>query len=288
MTVLVLGARGFLGSNLVKLLRPRFDVISVSRSAERDTVSADFAEWPRVVDQLHARAPVAVINTVAIADRAVCDRDPSACDRVNHVIARDVGVVCAARNVPLIHISTDGLFGQGTVASAPAYFGAGDRIVELNAYASSKHAAEMALERLGWGHVLRLSFVGPDNGTGRGLLRFMADRVRSGGTTIDGYVDNWFTPVHVRDVADLIAELVDGRTGGFTLRHMASHPALTKYDYLKVVLEAAGIPMDVVPIERQGTSHAILVDQSLASDRPVPLASVIDRSVHDLKDLLAG
>jgi dTDP-4-dehydrorhamnose reductase len=286
MTVLVLGAGGFLGSNLVRALRVRSDVVAVSRGAERSATSAAFEEWPSALDRARARGPVAVVNTVAIADHAACERDPAACERVNHLLARDVAVTCAARDVPLIHISTDGLFGQGTVAEAPAYFDVADPTSAANAYARAKRAAERALERIGWGHVLRLSFVGSDNGTGRGLLRFLADRVRAGTSAIDGFSDNWFTPVHVDDVADAV--FAHAAKGGFSLEHVASYPALTKYDFLRGVLAAGNEDLRVVPIERPAANSAPTpVDQSLGSARPVELQSVIERSAGDLRNLIA-
>ncbi len=287
MTVVVLGATGFLGSNLVRLLDARFEVVAVSRGAAPGASSAPFEGWTAAVDQALARGPVAVVNTVAIAVHAQCETDPVACDRVNHLLARDVGAACRERAVPLVHVSTDGLFGQGTPQTAPGYFGVGDATFARNAYARSKRAAEQALELLDWGHVLRLSFVGPDNGTRRGLVRFMADRARSGARDIDGYVDTWFTPVHVRDVARVISGRVERPVRGFELEHVASYPAMTKYDYLKAVLAGAGVDIEVVPVARDGAGALQPADQSLAAPDPVSKQSVIDASVRDVMDLLA-
>jgi len=284
---MVLGARGFLGSNLVRLLSPRFDVVAVSRGAERRANGAPFERWTAALDEALARGPVAVVNTVAIADHAQCEADPVACDRVNHALARDVAATARERAVPLVHVSTDGLFGQGTLQNAPAYFDLDAETEASNAYARSKRAAERALEALDWGCALRLSFVGPDNGSGRGLVRFVADRVRSGARDIDGYVDTWFTPVHVRDVADAVAEALERPARGFALRHVASYPAMTKFDFLEAVVRGAGLDIAVVPAARHGSNPLAPVDQSLAATNPVPRRRVIDASVRDVADLLA-
>ncbi len=287
MTVVILGARGFLGSNLVRLLGAGCDVVAVSRGTAHSATSAPFEHWTTAVDQALLRGPVAVVNAVAIAVHAQCEADTVACDRVNHILARDIAAACRERAVPLVHVSTDGLFGQGTPETAPGYYGVGDATFACNAYARSKLAAERALEVLDWGHVIRLSFVGPDNGTGRGLVRFMADRARSGARDVDGYVDTWFTPVHVRDVARAVIERVERPARGFALEHLASYPAMTKYDFLKAVLTGAGVGIEVVPVARHGSGSLQPADQSLAARNPVSRKSVIDESVRDLADLLA-
>jgi dTDP-4-dehydrorhamnose reductase len=285
--IVVLGASGYLGSNLVQLLGSRYDVISVSRAAQRSQNSAPFDGWLSTIDALRPAGLLGVVNTIAIADHHACELDPASCDRVNHVLALEIATACAARGIPLVHVSTDGLFGQGTLQTAPAYYTPAERTVEINEYARSKRAAEVALERLGWGHVVRLSFVGPDNGTRRGLLRFIADRVKAGASEIEGYADNWFTPLHVRHVAEAIIDQFEGRRPGYSLQHAASYPALTKYEYVKALVERCGCAIAVAPVERRRLASTSPVDQSLAAVAAVPLESVLDWSVRDLRALLA-
>jgi dTDP-4-dehydrorhamnose reductase len=285
--VFVLGAGGYLGSNLVRALTPRFGVIAVGRAAARTPATAPFADWVAALDEVRANDAVLVVNTIAIADIARCEADPVAADDVNHAIARDVAAACAQRRVPLVHVSTDGLFGHGTSAGAPAYFRPSDPTHEINVYARSKRHAERALERLDWGAVLRLSFVGPDNGTGRGLIRYLADCARNIRPEAPGFIDNWFTPVHVDDVADAIAAIAGHPASGFTIRHIASYPAMTKFDYLQHVLRASAIGLRVVPVIGRTPGGTAPYDQSLAADAPIPIERVIAASANDLRSMLA-
>ncbi len=287
MNVFVIGASGYLGSNLVRVLAPRFSTVGVSRNAPRTATSVPFAEWVAMLDDVLAREPALVVNAAAIADIARCESDPAEAEAVNHTLAREIGSICAARRVPLVHISTDGLFGQGTAAGAPAYFRVDDPTHEINVYARTKRSAERALERLGWGDVLRLSFVGPDNGTGRGLVRYLADCALNIRPEAPGFIDNWFTPVHVDDVADAIAARAADPPQGFAIRHLASAPALTKFDYLQRVLRISAIGLRVVPVIGRTPGGTAPFDQSLFAEAPVPIDRVIAASANDLRAMLA-
>lgn len=239
-------------------------------------------------DCLTRRGGPIVINTVALADHAACETQPTVCDQVNHLLAARIATECALRSVPLIHIGTDGLFGQGTLETAPRYFVPTDEVVPINAYARSKAAAEASLRATNWGHILRLSFVGPDAGTRRGLIRFVADRVRAGDAEISGYSDNWFTPVHVEDVAAAVVAIAKDCPPGFSIRHVASWPAMTKCEYVSRLIEGIGAPVVVRPVERQnrpGAAHAP-VDQTLRSADPIAADRVVARSVRDLNEMI--
>src|SRR5258708_5337102 len=133
--------------------------------------------------------------------------------RVNSEAVGEAARVCRDAGVPLIHISTDGLFSGAHPDGAPHYWSLTDPTNPISAYGRSKLAGERALAEFGWGHALRMSFVGPSRGTGRGLIAFLARRLEAG-ANVDGFVDSWFTPAPVQAAATRLLKLAVAANGG--------------------------------------------------------------------------
>ncbi len=137
--VLLTGANGMLAAE-VKRLKP----VGISL-IETDVAELDITNAAAVDSFLAAHAPDAVLNCAAYTAVDQAESDRAAAFAVNEAGPANLARACAARRIPLVHVSTDFVFG-----------GAGNRPLAENdtpaprgVYAESKRAGETAIERAG-------------------------------------------------------------------------------------------------------------------------------------------
>lgn len=289
--VVLLGASGFLGNNLRQLasLSLGHTWIPVNRKPDESRGEIAFAEWEDHVKRLMKRGVIpTVINCVALADVVACERNPTEAWHINVELAVRIGHACRDYGIRLVHISSDGLFANEDSRANPHYWDKDASPKPVTVYGKTKLAAEQGLEKLGWGHCVRLSFVGPSLGTSRGLIAFLAQAIVFNRPDIDGFADVWFTPLHAVHVYQSIERLLEARhPDGFKLHHWASRPAITKSDFIDAVLRSIDAKIQVRRIERSGsTAPPIPLDQSLKSDIDISLEDVLKLSVSSLHEQL--
>ena len=101
-TLLVIGQNGQLAVSLGKLGSPRIKLVG------RPTVDFD---QPETVDTvINALQPAAVINAAAWTAVDLAESEPEAAARANRDGPQKLAALCAARNIPFIHVSTDYVF----------------------------------------------------------------------------------------------------------------------------------------------------------------------------------
>lgn len=290
--VVLLGASGFLGRNILRASGDA-SVVAVSRDPAAfeglggaHWISVD--RWPTELHRLRANGPVSVINAIAVTDHARCEVDVENAMRVNAEGTARIAKVCRENQVPLVHISTDGLFPSTHPGGAPHYWSLTDPPQPVSAYGRSKLAGEQALAELSWGHAVRMSFVGPSLGTGRGLIAYLARRLKSG-ANVEGFIDSWFTPAPIQSVVERLLKLAVTASGGHSIRQWGSAPAITKHDYLSRVAVAAGFTPRMIPVRRADLpgAESVQLDQSLRCEDPWTADELIALGAQALREELA-
>jgi dTDP-4-dehydrorhamnose reductase len=119
----------------------------------------DIRERARVESCLSTVAPAAVINCAAYTKVDLAEINSKSAYAVNCDGAGVLARACRARNIPLIHVSTDYVF-DGT-ATQPHQ--EDDRIAPINVYGASKAAGERVVHDAG-GIVVRTSWLFGDGG----------------------------------------------------------------------------------------------------------------------------
>ncbi len=117
MRVLVVGATGLLGTELVRLLENRYETLGWSRRAPipapafRSRIeTVDITDPDAVFNKLGRWEPQVVIHSAAMSDVDACERDPVAALAVNAGGTANVAQACAANGAVLIAVSTDYVF----------------------------------------------------------------------------------------------------------------------------------------------------------------------------------
>ena len=163
-----------------------------------DTDLQDRASLERAIDSVR---PDFVINAAAYTavDAAESNRDVAFA--INADGAARLAELCAARDLPLLHLSTDYVFaGEGGEAYREE-----DPVAPINIYGASKLAGEAAIkERLHQHIILRTSWVYSPFGTNfvRTMLRLAKDKGTA--RVVDDQIGS---PTSALDIADVILQI---------------------------------------------------------------------------------
>ncbi len=214
MNVLLFGANGQLGQELLRALAPLGTVTATTRSGSLADGSpcdvADFNQPATLAALLDRAQPDVVVNAAAYTavDRAEEDRD--AAWRANADAPGVIARWCAAAGVPLVHYSTDYVFdGQGSRAYLED-----DATAPLGVYGQSKLAGEDAVRAAGGRHLIfRTAWVYASHSANflRTMLRVGAER-----EVLRVVADQVGTPTPAALIADVTAQVLQhpGRLSG--------------------------------------------------------------------------
>lgn len=135
MHVLVTGAEGMLGRDLVPYLASR------GHRVTGIDLEVDITDPDAVGRAVAQHAPDAVIHAAAYTNVDGAEEDEATATRVNADGAGNVAAACARAGIPMVHVSTDYVF-DGT---KDGDYREDDPCAPIGAYGRSKHAGEQAV-----------------------------------------------------------------------------------------------------------------------------------------------
>lgn len=233
MRVLVVGANGLLGSNVVHTgLRREWDVCGTFHSSnpsfEIPLTQFSLENVDEFNDILADYEPDLVVNCAAMTDVDACEHHPAKARLVNREAPGELAARCEAEDVELVHVSTDYVF-DGTTRS-PYTESTDSNPVQV--YGETKLTGERTVVDADSSALIpRLSFVwGIHRGTGdlEGFPAWALDQLRSG-ETIPLFTDQWVTPTRAGQAAETILDLVESDASG--RYHVACTSCVTPYEF---------------------------------------------------------
>jgi dTDP-4-dehydrorhamnose reductase len=246
MKVLVTGAGGQIGSDLVPLLREQgVNVVATTRS------EIDFCRPAELKEAVSTIRPDWVVNCAAYTKVDLAEREREQAFLINRDAVSSLARVAAEVGAALLHISTDFVFGgdQGRP------YAESDPVEPLSVYAQSKWEGEEAVRQAGGRHIiLRTAWVYGVRGHNfvKTILRLASERDRL--EVVDEQIG---TPTWSRDVAGVITELIVTqriRPVPEGTYHFTNEGVASWYDFANAILEEGrrlGFPIrarEVVPI----------------------------------------
>lgn len=249
MRVLVTGAKGQLGS----------DVVNELNSRKYETIGVDIEEMditdPESVNKIVVKAnPDVVIHCAAwTAVDAAEDRDNISIVRsVNVEGTKNIANVCKKLDCKMIYISTDYVFsGRGTDPWKPDC----RNYAPLNVYGQTKLEGELAVAgALDKYFIVRIAWVFGVNGSN--FIKTMLN-IGKKYDTVRVVNDQIGTPTYTYDLARLIADMAESENYGYY--HATNEGGyITWYDFACEIFKQAGYNTNVVPVttEEYGISKA--------------------------------
>lgn len=260
MRVLVLGARGMLGKDLVPLLSRNHEVSC------KDIQDFDITIRQAVLDQIGSCRPDWVINAAAYTDVDGCESKAELAFAVNAEGARNVALGCARAGCGMIHLSTDYVFdGESRTPYPPEGISPNPR----NVYGASKLQGEQYVQESLEEHlILRTAWM-----YGKYGKNFVDTIVRLGKEKEELRVvnDQRGSPTFTRDLSEAILRILDKKARGIV--HVTNSGECTWFDFARRILELAvpGRRVRVIPISAK----------ELARPAARPAYSVLDCSRYE-------
>ena len=281
MRVLILGAAGMLGTDLVAST-PRG-----ATSVALDLADVDITDRAALAAVLDRTRPEVVINAAAYTavDRAESER--ARAFEVNGAAPGLIGLECERRNIRVLLYSTDYVF-PGTSITP---YTETDAVAPINAYGESKLLGERALLSSGArALVLRTQWL--FGRAGRSFPRTMWERANAGQATrvVD---DQRGRPTYTVDLADATWQLIGLGTSGIV--HVTnSGPEVTWFELAREVFARAGAgsllspcATSDYPTAARRPAYSVLSTARLASILPRPLPSWRDGLERFLREIEA-
>ena len=259
MRVAVTGAGGRLGNALIGALT---EASLAGPAGPLAWGRADFdLDAPEAIGALlDATRAELVIHAAAWTDVDGCARDPQLAMRRNGTATGILAAAAAARNVDLIVISTNEVFG-GTQGGRP--YGPDDTTAPANSYGASKLAGEQAaldayaarageargtVDSQGMLGIARTAWLfGPGAPDVPVKIAQAARRAIEAGQPLRVVGDEIGTPTYVGDVAGAVVELIGaGTVSG--VHHLVNGGVASRAAWARDVLDRLEIPAEIVEI----------------------------------------
>jgi len=223
MRVLVTGAGGQLGTDVVAELTDRHEVLACEHG------KLDIADADSVLGHLTSVCPNVIVNCAAWTAVDACEDDPAQANRINGAGPTNLVVAAEAIGARIVHISTDYVF-DGT---KPTPYVETDEPNPASAYGWSKLLGERAMRPEDT--VLRTAWVmGPH---GSNMLKTVL-RLLDGESTLRFVHDQRGCPTFTGDLAKAVGWFVDDHHPG--LYHVTNARPVSWYELAREIADLSG------------------------------------------------
>ncbi len=231
MKILITGAAGNLGAELVRQLAGRHTVLGadILDGVDFRLDVTDFGACRRLLADL---APDIVLHPAAWTDVDGCARDPARALRINGVGAAHLAALTAGRGIPMLYVSSNEVF-DGRLGRPYVEY---DRANPVNAYGYSKWYGERALAQLNPKHyIVRSSWLFAHGG--RNFIQAILDAAAAG-KPLRVVTNEVANPTYTNDLAAAIASLIESeRYGSY---HLVNEGAVSRWGFARFALDCAG------------------------------------------------
>lgn len=239
MHLLVVGANGLLGSNVVQTALDHGWTVSgtyYSTSPDFDIplTQLDITDMDTASEIIESHDPDWVVNCAAMTDVDGCEEAPERAHAINARAPGKIASYCDESCRNFLHVSTDYVFDGES--SKP--YSENATVNPIQAYGKSKFYGEMAVrEAMSAALIIRLSFVyGVHRGTGEltGFPAWVRDQLAAGDET-PLFTDQYVTPSRAGQTAETVCELLDAEAQGTF--NVACQSCMSPYEFGEAICD---------------------------------------------------
>ncbi|MEW6407329.1 MAG: dTDP-4-dehydrorhamnose reductase [Patescibacteria group bacterium] len=264
--ILIIGARGMLGQELMKVFGTdkNYEVVGT------DMKDFDITNKEKVFENIKNIAPQIVINAAAFTRVDDCEKPEfkDICMKVNGYAVGYIAAVCRELNAVMIHYSTDYIF-----------FGEKERgyredekdFAPLNIYGQSKLLGEQELlKNTDRFYLIRTAWLYGKNG--KNFVDTMLELAHKM-PELKVVNDQTGSPTYAVDLAKRTKEILEGNYP-FGVYHITNEGTVSWYDFAKKIFEIAKIDVKVIPVASnefprpaKRPKYSVLVNTKLPKSR---------------------
>lgn len=232
MKVLVTGATGLLGGEVVDVLKSRN--IECRGIGSKDL---DITQEGKVHKYIKAYRPDAVIHCAAYTDADKAESEPEKCRAVNALGTAYIAEACREIDTKMVYISTDYVFGD----DGDRPHEVDDPVYPLNVYGQTKWEGEEAVRRILRKYfIVRISWVFGKHGD-----NFVTTMLRLGQThkEISVVADQFGAPTYTADLAPLLCDMA--QTEKFGTYHACNSGCCSWAEFAEEIFRQAHMDVKV-------------------------------------------
>ncbi len=274
MRILVIGANGQLGSDLVQVLREQSSTHQVIPLTHAELEVTDL---PQVQQVLAQSQPDVVVNTAAYHKVDEVESYPERAFAVNAIAPLNLARLCREQGIALLFLSTDYVFGGDAQRTTP--YTEKDCPAPLNVYGTSKLAGEKLIQATWAKHwIVRTSgLYGVRGASGKGgnFVELMLRLAREG-KDIRVVDDQRLAPTYTRELAKGLANLIENAPYG--LYHLTCSGDCSWYEFALKIFELSNLHPSLQPTTSaefktaaRRPSYSVLANQAIREAGIAPL-----------------
>ena len=243
--ILVTGASGLLGANMVLALLPKnYNVIAVSknnvvRSKRIKSYQLDLIDKYAVFELMQREKPSGVIHCAALTNLDYCENNSQEALLNNAKMPQIIAEAAKEVGAKFVYISTDSVF-DGITGN----YNENDTTNPLNVYANSKlQGEEMVRDISADNLIVRVNIYGWNAQEKQSLGEWMLWQLEKN-IEFNGFQDVIFNPLLVNDLSDIIIKMMEKSL--FGVFNLGSSNSCSKYEFGQKIAKIFGLSQKLV------------------------------------------
>jgi dTDP-4-dehydrorhamnose reductase len=237
MRVLVTGAAGMLGTSLVPILsKEDHTVLATDINLLSDSIKElDVRDLEKMLEVARDFRPHIIAHLAAETDLETCEGRIEYAYEENFLGTQNACVVSSELGIPLVYISTAGVF-DGTKTEPYTEF---DVPTPINVYGSSKfHGEQIVRETLSRHFIVRAGWMVGGGERDKKFVSKIVCQLESGAKTIHAVTDRFGTPTYAPAFSVILERLI--KTKLYGTYHLACKGRASRYDVAAEILKVLG------------------------------------------------
>ncbi len=234
--ILITGGSGLLALNWALTIREKFNVTlglhdrKINLKGTR-SILLDLDSKEALTQALEALESQLVIHAAGLTSIEQCEANPTLAKYINVDLTKNLVMVCAKLNIPMVYISTDHLF-----SGNESLIGEDFPVSPLNVYAKTKVEAEACVQSAyPEALIIRTNFYAWGTSYRHSFSDMVINNLRAG-KKISLFKDIYYTPMFIESLVDAVHKLVQKKAKG--IFNVVGDNRISKYDFgLKLARE---------------------------------------------------
>lgn len=238
MKILVTGAAGMLGDSLVPTLEEENHKVYPTdiNITDPKIKYLDVREIDKISKSVSTIKPDMIIHLAAETDLEKCEENQDEAYRVNSIGAQNVAIICQEKKIPLVYVSTAGVF-DGRKETPYTEF---DKPNPINVYGQSKLEGERFVKALLDKYfIVRAGWMIGGGQKDKKFVRKIISQIEKGKKEIHAVIDKHGTPTYAPAFSKVLVKLI--RTNFYGLYHLVCKGNATRFDVASKIIEFLGI-----------------------------------------------